>query len=99
MATRVRVLDLYKRMLWLGRDWHQGQAQFTRSLSNAFRKNSQEENPEKIEKLIFHAEFVEKEILALYQLKKYRSMKNRYGDHGSYAVECQRIMQAAEADI
>ena len=33
------------------------------------------------------------------KLKKYRSMKNRYGDHGSYAVECQRIMEAAEADV
>ena len=95
----MRVLELYKRMLWLGQDWHQGQAHFTKSLSNAFRKNKYETSAEKIEKLIFHAEFVEKEVLALYQLKKYRSMKNRYGDHGSYAVECQRIMEAARAEV
>ena len=93
------MLELYKRMLWLGQDWHQGQAYFRKSLSTAFRKNKSETSAEKIEKLIFHAEFVEKEVLALYQLKKYRSMKNRYGDHGSYAVECQRIMEAAEADV
>ena len=34
--------------------------------------------------LIEHGSFVEKEIIALYQLKKYRTLKNRYmGDDPS----------------
>ena len=37
-----------------------------------------------------------KEIMALYSLKKYRFMKRRYGDHGSYEIEVQRILEAAE---
>ena len=31
-------------------------------------------------------------------LKKYRYMKNRYGDHGSYQVEVQRIMESIEKE-
>ena len=30
--------------------------------------------------------------------KKYRYMKNRYGDHGSYQVEVQRIMESIEKE-
>ena len=64
----------------LGRDWHQGEEKFRTSLSRAFRANGHLVAPDDIEGKIKHAEFVEKEILALYSLKKYRAMKNRYGD-------------------
>merc|ERR1712235_209453 len=87
---RFRVLDLYKRMLWLGRDWHQGEEKFKSSLGRAFRANGHLVAPDEIEGKIKHAEFVEKEILALYSLKKYRTMKNRCGDKASYDIECQR---------
>ena len=43
---------------------------------------------------IAHAEFVEKEIIALYQLKRYRGMRSRYGAPNSYDIEVQRINQA-----
>ena len=64
----------------LGRDWHQGEEKFKNSLGRAFRANGHLVAPDEIEGKIKHAEFVEKEILALYSLKKYRTMKNRYGD-------------------
>ena len=64
----------------LGRDWHQGEEKFRTSLSRAFRANGHLVASDDIEGKIKHAEFVEKEILALYSLKKYRAMKNRYGD-------------------
>ena len=67
--NRIRVIEVYKRLLWLGREWHQGPKKFNRSLNAAFSKNKNESDPEKIEKLIAHAEFVEKEIMALYSLK------------------------------
>ena len=68
--NRIRVIEVYKRLLWLGREWHQGPKKFNRSLNAAFSKNKNESDPEKIEKLIAHAEFVEKEIMALYSLKE-----------------------------
>ena len=55
---------MYKRLLWLGREWHQGPKKFNKSLNAAFSKNKNESDPEKIEKLIARAEFVEKEIMA-----------------------------------
>ena len=66
----IRVIEVYKRLLWLGREWHQGPKKFNKSLNAAFSKNKNESDPEKIEKLIAHAEFVEKEIMALYSLKE-----------------------------
>ena len=44
----------------------------------AFLRNRNETNPEKITELIGRAEFVAKEIEALYALKKYRTLKRRY---------------------
>ena len=80
--NRIRVIEVYKRLLWLGREWHQGPKKFNRSLNAAFSKNKNESDPEKIEKLIAHAEFVEKEIMALYSLKD-RLIYN--------SVDCQRL--------
>lgn len=41
-------------------------------------KNKDETDPEKIEKMMGHGEFVVKELEALYMLKKYRTLKRRY---------------------
>lgn len=41
-------------------------------------KNKDVKDPEKIEKMIAHGEFVVKELEALYMLKKYRTLKRRY---------------------
>ncbi|CAG4986752.1 unnamed protein product [Parnassius apollo] len=78
MSTHRRaVLNLYKTLLYLGRDWPQGYDLFRKRLYKVFTKNSEESDPEKIEVMIKHGEFVAKEIEALYKLKKYRAMKHR----------------------
>lgn len=41
-------------------------------------KNRTETDPEKVNKMINLGEFIVKELEALYSLKKYRAMKNRY---------------------
>lgn len=41
-------------------------------------KNKAETDPQKIAELIGRAEFVAKEVEALYKLKKYRTLKRRY---------------------
>lgn len=43
-------------------------------------RNSEETDPNKIEVMLKHGQFVVKEIEALYKLKKYRAMKRRYYD-------------------
>ncbi|XP_021190237.2 electron transfer flavoprotein regulatory factor 1 [Helicoverpa armigera] len=77
---RRAVLNLYKTLLHLGRDWPQGYDLFRTRLHKVFLKNSQEQNPEKVKIMVKHGEFVVKEIEALYKLKKYRAMKKRYYD-------------------
>ncbi|CAB3223442.1 unnamed protein product [Arctia plantaginis] len=72
---RRSVLNLYKTLLYLGREWPQGYDLFRKRLHKVFTKNSEETNPEKIKMMIKHGEFVGKEIEALYKLKKYRAMK------------------------
>merc|ERR1711917_102812 len=95
--ARYRVLNQHKNMLWLGHDWHQGYDRYQKSLSGAFRANKGLESPEAIEAKLAHAEFVEREIIALYKLKRYRGMRRRYGAPNSYDIEVQRINELVGA--
>lgn len=80
MANTLRgeVLNLYKNLLYLGREYPKGADYFKRRLKNAFLKNRDVKDPEKIKELIGRGEFVMKELEALYFLRKYRAMKQRY---------------------
>lgn len=62
----------------MGRDYPQGYDFYRLRLKKAFQRNSDISNPEEIQKLVKRGEFVVKEIEALYMLKKYRTLKNRY---------------------
>ncbi|CAH2265747.1 electron transfer flavoprotein regulatory factor 1 [Pararge aegeria] len=77
---RKAVLNLYKTLLFLGRDWPQGYDLFRKRLNKVFVRNSEESDPNKIALMVKHGQFVIKEIEALYKLKKYRAMKRRYYD-------------------
>ncbi|XP_046962238.1 electron transfer flavoprotein regulatory factor 1 [Vanessa atalanta] len=77
---RRAVLNLYKTLLFLGRDWPQGYELFRKRLHNVFLRNSEETDSKKIDMMLKHGQFVVKEIEALYKLKKYRAMKRRYYD-------------------
>lgn len=78
MSQKARVVDLYKTLLHLGKDWPKGYDFFRDRLKKAFLKNKDVTDPEQIEKMIKHGEYVKKEIEALYMLKKYRTLKRRY---------------------
>ncbi|XP_050311942.1 electron transfer flavoprotein regulatory factor 1 [Anthonomus grandis grandis] len=80
MSQKARVINLYKTLLHLGKDWPAGYPYFRNKAHNAFLKNKDETDSKNIEKLIKHGEFVCKEIEALYMLKKYRALKRRYYD-------------------
>ncbi|XP_075066860.1 electron transfer flavoprotein regulatory factor 1 [Mixophyes fleayi] len=75
---RAEVVTLYKNLLFLGREYPKGEIYFKERLRKAFLKNSHVTDPEKIRELIARGEFVIKELEALYFLRKYRAMKQRY---------------------
>ena len=78
MAQRSRVIELYKTLVYLGRDYPLGWDYFRPRLKAAFLKNKDVTDSEKIEQLIARGNYVVKEIETLYMLKKYRTLKSRY---------------------
>ncbi|XP_063053648.1 LYR motif-containing protein 5B [Engraulis encrasicolus] len=80
MANPLRgeVVQLYKNLLYLGREYPKGADYFRDRLRAAFMKNKDVQDPEKIKELVKRGEFVVKELEALYFLRKYRTMKKRY---------------------
>ncbi|KAK5643512.1 hypothetical protein RI129_007357 [Pyrocoelia pectoralis] len=71
-------ISLHFQLLHLGKDWPAGFDIFRSRLHNAFLKNKDVKDPEKIKQLIGHGQYIVKEIEALYMLKKYRTLKRRY---------------------
>lgn len=75
---RPQVIQLYKNLLHLGREYPLGYEYFREKLKKAFIKNREVTDPEQIKMLISRGEFVIKELEALYMLRKYRTIKKRY---------------------
>ncbi|KAL0111304.1 hypothetical protein PUN28_012899 [Cardiocondyla obscurior] len=80
MSQRGKVIHLYKTLLYMGREYPKGYQYFRTRLKRAFVKNKTETDPEKIDQMINHGNFVIKELEALYMLRKYRTLKKRYYD-------------------
>lgn len=64
----------------MGKEYPNGALWFHNRLHNAFLRNIQETDEEKIRELISKGEYVCMEIEALYRLKKYRALKRNYYD-------------------
>lgn len=69
------VIGLYKNLIYLSRDWP---TDLRPQIKRAFVKNQDVEDPVEIRKLLDKGEYICKEIIATYSLKKYRAMKRRY---------------------
>ncbi|CAE17991.2 LYR motif-containing protein 5 [Caenorhabditis elegans] len=80
MSLRSRVIDLYKNLYHMGKEYPGGSKWFHDRLKLAFSKNKEVQDSKQVEQLIARGEFVVKEIEALYSLRKYRAMKQRYYD-------------------
>ncbi|KAE8750555.1 hypothetical protein FOCC_FOCC002849 [Frankliniella occidentalis] len=78
MGQRTQVINLYKTLVYLGREYPLGWDYFRPRLKTAFMRNKDVTDPEKIEQLISRGNYVVKEIEALYMLRKYRTLKKRY---------------------
>lgn len=79
---RFAVKHLYKQLLYLGKDYPMGEQYFKNKVRQAFMKNKNVRDPEKIKMLIARGEYVIKEVEALYMLRKYRTLKQRYYNEG-----------------
>lgn len=75
---RYQVIHVYKELLEMGKSYPLGFDYFRPRLHKAFMSQAHLQGEEKIKEGIKRAEYVKKEIEALYYLKKYRSMKQRY---------------------
>ncbi|KAJ5172080.1 hypothetical protein N7492_004673 [Penicillium capsulatum] len=75
---RRQVVHVYKELLFLGREYPLGYQYFRDRLHRAFSGQAHLRDDEQIRKGIARAEFVKKEVEALYYLKRYRTLKQRY---------------------
>lgn len=62
----------------MGREYPKGYKWFRDMAHRAFAANRDVWDSDKIDQMIARGEFVVKEVEALYRLKKYRAMKERY---------------------
>ncbi|QPG94132.1 hypothetical protein C2857_004906 [Epichloe festucae Fl1] len=72
--SNAQVLEL----LYLGREYPLGYKYFQPRLHRAFMSRAAERDEAKIRAGISQAEFVKKEVEALYYLKRYRTLRKRY---------------------
>lgn len=72
---RDEVISLYKNLIHLSREWP---TDLRPQIKRAFMSNRDVTDPEKIKELIGRGEYVSREIMATYHLRKYRAMKRRY---------------------
>ncbi|KAG5975450.1 hypothetical protein E4U55_007660 [Claviceps digitariae] len=75
---RKQVIAIYKELLYLGREYPLGYKYFQPRVHRAFMSHAAERDEDKIRAGIALAEYVKKEVEALYYLKRYRALRKRY---------------------
>jgi hypothetical protein len=78
MEQKLRVLDLYKRMLYSLKGYYKPYYESKILLKNVFLKNQNIKENIKIEELLEKGEYIISEIEATHKLKKYRTLKKNY---------------------
>lgn len=91
MSQKSKIINLYKTLLYLGRDYPEGYDFFRKRLKKAFMKNADVTDPQQIELLIKRGEYVVKELEALYMLRKYRTLKKRYYSEDNDSVLLKKL--------
>ncbi|KAF1970430.1 LYR motif-containing protein 5A [Bimuria novae-zelandiae CBS 107.79] len=77
-TLRHQVIAVYKELLFLGREYPLGYEYYRTRLRKAFASQKDVTDEAQIKKGIERAQFVKKEIEALYYLKRYRALRQRY---------------------
>jgi len=78
VSLRHKVVRIYKELLYLGREYPLGYTYFRSRLHAAFISKAALSGEDEIAVAIARAEYVKKEIGAMYYLKRYRTLRQRY---------------------
>ncbi|KAF8734689.1 hypothetical protein AX14_003119 [Amanita brunnescens Koide BX004] len=78
MSTRLRALALYKDLLRLARDYPDPAYDYHGRIRTMFQNNRHLTDREDIENALKLGDYIRKETLALYSLRKYRHLKRMY---------------------
>jgi len=73
-----RVRDLYKRFLLVGRDYPQGLDYVRKEVKAAFRRSAHISTDREINAAVNKGRYMVREMIALIQLKKYRTLRSAY---------------------
>jgi hypothetical protein len=82
-SSRELVRDLYRRFLWVGRDYPEGLAYVRGKVKVAFFSNAHLTEEDDIMRAVAKGRWWVKELIGIVQLKKYRSLRKDYGDASS----------------
>ncbi|KAI7863475.1 LYR motif-containing protein 5-like protein [Spinellus fusiger] len=78
-SLRPQVIALYKQLVYLGREYPAGYHDFFRpKLKSAFLKKKDLVSEQEINRAIEHGHYIIKELEAMYYLRKYRALRQRY---------------------
>ncbi|CAH0480327.1 unnamed protein product [Peronospora belbahrii] len=91
-----KVRDLYKRFLFVGRDYPLGLAYTREKVKDAFFQNRKLTDPVLIKKAIKRGRWMVREMVGVIQLKKYRTLNSRYTSEDLReklrAIESRRVL-------
>ncbi|ODV73604.1 electron transfer flavoprotein regulatory factor 1 CYBJADRAFT_167636 [Cyberlindnera jadinii NRRL Y-1542] len=73
-----RVRDLYKRLIYIAREYPQGIDYIRPKLKAGFQRNRALTDTEAVDQALEKGEYIYKEIETLIFLRRYREMKRRY---------------------
>ncbi|KAF8240717.1 hypothetical protein L208DRAFT_1231349 [Tricholoma matsutake] len=90
-STRLRALSLYKELYRLRKDYPDPSYDFHGRIRRLYEKNRNLTDPEEIEKALRLGNYIKKETLALYSLRKYRHLKKMYPDLEPHPVPLSSI--------
>ena len=82
-TPRALVLDLYRRFVIVGRDYPRGAAFVRERVKAAFFRNAALTDEDAVMRAVAKGRWWVKELIGVVQLKKYRTMRARYGDAAS----------------
>jgi hypothetical protein len=97
LKHRHLVVDLYRRFLYVGRDYPLGLPYVREKVKAAFQRNADLRDEDDILRAIAKGRWWVKELIGVVQLKKYRSLRARYGNTYTDAELEARLGEVAKA--
>ncbi|ELR14016.1 LYR motifcontaining protein 5, putative [Acanthamoeba castellanii str. Neff] len=101
-SSRTAARNLYKQMIWVGRDYPAGLDKLRPGAKRAFFATKDETDPEKIDQAFRRGEYILQELEALVKLHKYRTLRKQYNpdrEDEMVASEFEKFKEKAEAPL